>query len=135
LSSIESGQACCLDHFVQMFKSDVTTYINKLVAKRKPRKIAVCMIYFPDESQPGSWADTALGTYTCTYTFHLTWQQCGPACRSRRVYGYFACAGCIFNLSSGCLGYNSKPKQLQATIAKIFEKATCEINIDGCEVS
>lgn len=94
MSSIESGQACCLDHFVRMFRSDVTTYINKLVAKRKPSKIAICMIYFPDESQPGSWADVAL----C------------------------------------CLGYNSKPKQLQATIAKIFEKATCEIKISGCEV-
>merc|ERR1711879_942062 len=28
---------------------------------KTPKKIVVCMIYYPDEAQTGSWADTSLG--------------------------------------------------------------------------
>lgn len=36
-------------------------YINELTAKTKPKKILVCMIYYPDESNTPSWANGALG--------------------------------------------------------------------------
>ena len=36
-------------------------YIEALTAKTKPKKILVCMIYYPDENHVASWANTALG--------------------------------------------------------------------------
>ena len=36
-------------------------YINAITAKTKPKKILVCMIYYPDESNAPSWANGALG--------------------------------------------------------------------------
>eukprot|EP00970_Alexandrium_tamarense_P016315 scaffold6342_cov206-Alexandrium_tamarense.AAC.53 len=36
-------------------------YINAITAKTKPKKILVCMIYYPDESNTPSWANGALG--------------------------------------------------------------------------
>jgi hypothetical protein len=32
-----------------------------LTAKTKPKKILVCMIYYPDEAATASWAGPALG--------------------------------------------------------------------------
>ena len=46
---------------VDLFKNRVEHYIRRLVAKIKPRKIIVCMIYHLDEKSTGSWADCALG--------------------------------------------------------------------------
>jgi len=50
-----------------MFKNRVQNYINRLVSKQKPRKLVICMIYYPDERAGGSWADGALGLlcYNC----------------------------------------------------------------------
>lgn len=39
----------------------VELYINQLTAKTKPKKILVCMIYYPGEAQTPSWAGGALG--------------------------------------------------------------------------
>lgn len=36
-------------------------YIEALTAKTKPKKILVCMIYYPDEANSPSWANAALG--------------------------------------------------------------------------
>jgi len=47
-------------HFIEMFKEQVVDYVKKLVAKCVPKKIIICMIYFPDEADTGSWADFAL---------------------------------------------------------------------------
>lgn len=46
---------CCL------IKNSIKNYIEKLVAKTKPRKVLVCMIYYLDENNVPSWANTALG--------------------------------------------------------------------------
>ena len=43
-------------------KKRVQKYIEKLTSKTKPRKILVCMIYYPDENaSTPSWAGPALG--------------------------------------------------------------------------
>lgn len=36
-------------------------YIEALTSKTRPRKILVCMIYYPDEINVPSWANAALG--------------------------------------------------------------------------
>lgn len=35
-------------------------YIQTLTSKTKPKKILVCMIYYPDETRTDSWAGGAL---------------------------------------------------------------------------
>ena len=48
-------------YFVRLFKDRVTDYINKLTAKVKPARIAVCMIYYPCEvAEGGSWSERIL---------------------------------------------------------------------------
>lgn len=54
-------QAWGLSHFVKLFKEDLTRYINKLTDLVKPKKIIICMLYYPDEKQTGGWADKTLG--------------------------------------------------------------------------
>ena len=44
-----------------MFGNRVENYVRRLIGKRKPRKVLVNMIYYPDEAGGGSWADGALG--------------------------------------------------------------------------
>ena len=90
-------------YFVNLFHNEVKAYILKLIGNKRPKRIIVCMIYYPDEwqmgsngwvsdSQPsGSWADKTLGY----------------------------------------LGYNDNPKKLQKAIEQIFYKATCNIKIEG----
>ena len=36
-------------------------YIEALTSKTKPKKILVCMIYYPDENNVPSWANAVLG--------------------------------------------------------------------------
>ncbi|KAJ8905652.1 hypothetical protein NDN08_002158 [Rhodosorus marinus] len=47
-------------HMVRLFGEKTRLYIEKLVSLRKPRLVLVCMLYFPDENQTGSWADLPL---------------------------------------------------------------------------
>jgi len=49
-----------IGYFVDMFKNRVGNYVRRLVSKRKPKKVLICMIYNPDEVAGGSWADGAL---------------------------------------------------------------------------
>lgn len=49
-----------LGYFVNMFRHRATEYIEKLVAKRKPKKVIVCMLYYLDEAPSGGWADNVL---------------------------------------------------------------------------
>ena len=49
-----------LGYFVDLFQHRVGNYVKRLVARRKPRKVLVNMIYYPDEVGSGSWADGAL---------------------------------------------------------------------------
>lgn len=48
-------------YFVRMFRDDVTAYLNRLIQRQRPKKILVCMIYFPCEDlSQASWANTVL---------------------------------------------------------------------------
>jgi hypothetical protein len=61
--SLKRGPSRCwgMNHFVWLFKEQLTEYLLKLFAKRKPRRCIVTMIYFPDETPSGGWADRVLG--------------------------------------------------------------------------
>jgi hypothetical protein len=52
----------CAGYFRHLFGVRVEKYIQQLTAKTMPKRILVCMIYYPDENhlQP-SWANKALG--------------------------------------------------------------------------
>lgn len=50
-----------IGYFVDLFKNRVGNYVKRLVGKTKPKKVVVCMIYYLDEKQTGSWADGTLG--------------------------------------------------------------------------
>lgn len=49
-----------LEHFLTMFGNDTERYVRRLVSKRKPRKVLVCMVYFLDEVSRGGWAECPL---------------------------------------------------------------------------
>jgi hypothetical protein len=62
-SSLRKGTSWSLGHFRRLFKNHVEAYISKLVEKRKPRAVIICMIYFPLEANAAdqaSWADLPL---------------------------------------------------------------------------
>lgn len=48
-------------YFIELFRDNVKAYILKLIGKKRPKKIIICMIYYPDEKMTGSWADSMLG--------------------------------------------------------------------------
>jgi hypothetical protein len=47
-------------YFLHLFKTRAQAYISNLIAKTKPKKVLVCMIYYVDETETGSWADTSM---------------------------------------------------------------------------
>jgi len=51
----------CLGYFQHMFGVRIQKYIEKICAKTKPKKILVCMIYYPAEEFSPSWSNRALG--------------------------------------------------------------------------
>lgn len=51
----------CFGHVRHLFGTRVQEYIELITSKTKPKKILICMIYYPDEAQDSSWADTPLG--------------------------------------------------------------------------
>merc|ERR1712087_635963 len=61
LERIESGNALGQGHFYKLFHTVTKRYIEKLVARTRPRRVIVCTLYFLDEAQTGSWADEVLG--------------------------------------------------------------------------
>ncbi len=63
IDTIKKGpdHAWGMNHFIHMFRDKVRDYILKLISKTKPSKIIICMIYYPDETMTGSWADRTLG--------------------------------------------------------------------------
>lgn len=50
-----------LPYFIDMFGASTEDYILKLINGKKPKKIIINMIYYPDERKTGSWADRVLG--------------------------------------------------------------------------
>jgi len=73
---IECGCVCCglpacitgwpfgcppgLGYFIDMFRNQIQNYIWRVLGCTRPRKVIVCMVYYPDEHATGSWADAAL---------------------------------------------------------------------------
>ncbi|GMH72709.1 hypothetical protein TrRE_jg11656 [Triparma retinervis] len=52
----------CGGYFLHLFKVRIESYLKRLLAKTRPRHVAVCMIYYPDTNpREASWADRALG--------------------------------------------------------------------------
>ncbi len=50
-----------LGHFVSLFKDATENYINRLTVKKRPQKVVVCMLYYPDKSNAAeSWANRVL---------------------------------------------------------------------------
>merc|ERR1712039_249940 len=56
---IKWGLAPGLGYFVKFFQGRIQRFISQIVVKQRPRKILVCMIYYPLE-KPGGWADRSL---------------------------------------------------------------------------
>lgn len=50
-----------MSYFVNMFKDKLRSYVLKLIGTKRPKKILVCAIYFPDSHMTGGWADRTLG--------------------------------------------------------------------------
>lgn len=51
---------CGYGYFLHLFKTRAKAYVSNLVAKTKPKKVLICMIYYVDEKETGSWADTSM---------------------------------------------------------------------------
>jgi len=45
---------------VSLIRDDVGNYIKQLVGDKRPKKIIVCMVYFPGEVKTESWANPTL---------------------------------------------------------------------------
>jgi hypothetical protein len=49
-----------VQHFIKLFRDDMKSYIKSLIKNRKPSKVIVCSIYYPDKKAIASWANVAL---------------------------------------------------------------------------
>jgi len=47
-------------YFIYMFRIRLRRLVQKLIAKRKPKKVIICMLYFLDEKPGNGWADGTL---------------------------------------------------------------------------
>ncbi len=70
---IRAGWAPGLGYFRRFFRSHLRRYVAQLTAKARPRRVLVCMIYYPDEHRSGSWADMTLDHLGCEHA-----RACGP---------------------------------------------------------
>lgn len=60
LCSCVCGAPPCFGYLRHLFGYRVQKYIEALTSRTKPRKILVCMIYYPDEAVEPGWAGPAL---------------------------------------------------------------------------
>merc|ERR1712224_165317 len=58
---IQQGKASGQGHFHSLFHTETKRYVEKLIARTKPKRVIICTLYFLDEAQTGSWADRVLG--------------------------------------------------------------------------
>ena len=49
-----------LKYFIDMFKNNIEYYILRLIENHRPKKIIICMYYYPDEQISNSWSDKVL---------------------------------------------------------------------------
>ena len=64
LTNSNTDQA--LIYFENLFKSKIKNYIEKLISKKKPKFIIICMIYYPCEHGT-SWAQSTLDSFNYKY--------------------------------------------------------------------
>lgn len=57
---IRNGTAPGLGYFIKLFHGRIEALLRRVLAKQRPAKVLVCMIYYPDTQAGGSWADTTL---------------------------------------------------------------------------
>jgi hypothetical protein len=84
--SIEANPAGArgMAHFQSLFRDATKLYAEKLVSRQRPRKIVICMIYFPDEDASApSWSDGTLG---------VLGYNCRPEKLQSLIRGAFECA-------------------------------------------
>lgn len=62
IDDIRRGPDHCwgMQYFINMFKNGIENYIRRLTERWRPKKIIVCMIYYPDELNTNSWASRTL---------------------------------------------------------------------------
>ena len=62
LSTLTACPAPCMGYFYHLFRTRVQAYVDNLTSGgERPGTIIVCMIYYLDEAETGSWADGMLG--------------------------------------------------------------------------
>ena len=49
-----------LGYMIDLFRNKVRAYVERLITYRKPKKVIISMIYYPDEIAGNSWADHTL---------------------------------------------------------------------------
>lgn len=49
-----------LGHFIHLFGQEARKFVERVCAHSKPRCVVMCMLYFLDEVEGGSWADGTL---------------------------------------------------------------------------
>lgn len=57
---IRAGVAPGFGYFMTLFRDRIQALVQRVTAKQCPRKVVVCMLYYLDEKQGGSWADPTL---------------------------------------------------------------------------
>jgi hypothetical protein len=58
---LENGFAPGLGHMISLLRGGIEKIVRELVSNCRPRKVIVCMLYYPSETPGGSWADFTLG--------------------------------------------------------------------------
>jgi hypothetical protein len=54
-------EAWGFEHFKSIFKTKMEAYMHKLCEKKKPKKILLCMVYYPGEEYvEGAWPNDVL---------------------------------------------------------------------------
>lgn len=91
---VRAGFAPGLGYMVKIFHGRIESLLSRLVAKEKPRKVLVCMIYYPDPTPTRSWAGPTLGMLgydgtrrRCSWSFARCTRASpteASACRARR---------------------------------------------------
>ena len=62
-------------YFLHLFGTRIRTYVDNMTRKIRPKKILICMIYYPDETPGGSWADSVLGLLGYNNNPQVSWSN------------------------------------------------------------
>ena len=98
-------------HLVRWMGSMVVAYVGELTAKRKPKKVVCCMIYYPDVTPSGGWADETLG---------LLLYRRRPGFDAALARAGEAVLGSAVGRCAGLLGFLAAPSMLQTVIRALY---------------